>query len=179
MDTYQKIIAAVVLIIAGLASGIFFGRLFEGGEMFGGNAGGPPQENSAGASSPDSAGASGTGNAAVLADGNAIAVNDQAPGLSVAVRMAAFVRDGWVVVHENDGGKPGRILGAKRFSSGQGQSGVVELLRPTAEGNVYFAMLHDDDGDRQFDHIKDLPLRDPQGNMIFMRFVATANSPVE
>ena len=34
-------------------------------------------------------------------------------------------------------------------------------------------MLHADDGDRQYDHTKDLPITDPQGNVIMMRFIAT------
>ncbi len=91
--------------------------------------------------------------------------------------MVAFAVDGWVAIHEESDGKPGRILGARRFGIGINQSGSVELLRPTQEGKVYFAMLHADDGDRQFDHTKDLPLADPQGNVILMRFVAAA-SPV-
>lgn len=109
-----------------------------------------------------------------LLGGNAIAVNDQPPGMRVEVSLVSLAADGWVVVHEDLNGKPGRILGAQRFNAGQNQTGAADLLRGIEEGRVYYAMLHADDGDRQFDHQKDLPLRDPQGNAILMRFVATA-----
>lgn len=110
---------------------------------------------------------------AVLPGGNAIAVNDQASGSNVEVSFITLARDGWVVIHEERDGKPGNILGALRFNAGESQKGVVELLRPTVEGKTYFAMIHLDDGDRQFDHTKDLPVTDQQGNVIMMRFVAS------
>ena len=109
-----------------------------------------------------------------LAGGNAVAVNDQQPGSSVSITMVTLARDGWVVIHEGRDSQPGNILGAKRFTAGQNQSGTVELLRPTEEGKVYFVMLHSDDGDRQFDRAKDLLIADQQGNAIMMRFIATA-----
>ena len=111
---------------------------------------------------------------AVLLGANAVAVNDQPPGEKVKVSFVTLAEDGWVVIHEEHQNRPGNILGAKRFNSGANQKGLVELLRPTAEGRVYFAMLYKDDGDRQFDPIKDLPITDAQGNTIMMRFVATS-----
>ena len=115
---------------------------------------------------------------AVLTGGNAIAVNDQTPGATVMVSFVPLAQSGWVAIHEEADAKPGRIIGARRFDAGANQSGAVELLRPTEEGRVYFAMLHADDGDRQFDHAKDLPITDPQGNSILMRFIASA-APAE
>lgn len=113
-----------------------------------------------------------------LAGGNAIAVNDQSLGNAANIAMVTLAKDGWVVIHEGRDGRAGNILGAKRFNAGQNQSGAVELLRSTEEEKVYFAMLHSDDGDRQFDRAKDLPVTDPQGNVIMMRFVATS-APAE
>ena len=112
-----------------------------------------------------------------LTGGNAIAVSDQPPGNAVTIQMVVLATSSWVVIHEDAEGKPGRILGARRFdgTGGKQQSGGVDLLRGTEEGRVYYAMLHLDDGDRQFDHTKDLPIADQQGNVILMRFVASAN----
>lgn len=166
MDKIQLIIVAAVVFILGGVTGFLVGRSADGGSSPFGTWGEPAKEGVPG-------GELGT----LTLGGNAIAVNDQAPGLSVEVRLVTLARDGWVVIHEDRDGKPGNILGAQRLGAGANQSGSVELLRAIEEGKVYYAMLHSDDGDRAFDHTKDLPITDPQGNVILMRFVATANLP--
>ncbi len=159
LDPTQRIIAALVIVIIAGGLGFLLGRSVERRQ-----ASVDPMRQE---ESPLAAGA-------VLVGGSAIAVDDQAPGLTVAIKFVTLAKDGWVVVHEDRDGKPGNILGAQLFFVGQNQSGSVDLLRGTEEGRVYYAMLHNDDGDRKFDHQKDLPLTDPQGNIILMRFVATA-----
>ena len=114
---------------------------------------------------------------ALISGEHAIAVSDQAPGMRVNISFVTLAEHGWVAIHDDVGGRPGPILGAQRFDAGQNQSGAVELLRGTEEGRVYYAMLHRDDGDRQFDHTKDLPVTDGQGNVVLMRFVATSQPP--
>lgn len=109
-----------------------------------------------------------------LAGGNAIAVNDQPPGVKVIISFVTLAKDGWVAIHEDRDGKPGNILGARRFNAGERQSGAVDLLRATEPEKVYYAMLHSDDGDHQFDRAKDPAVTDPQGNAIMMRFVTAA-----
>ena len=168
MDAYQSTIAAAVLVIAGLTIGFLLGRDGSGALPLAGMTPASTPTPSPRAATPPPA------DSLLLSGPNAIAVNDQKPGLQVGVSMVVLSQDGWVVIHESEDGKPGRILGAKRFSVGTGLPGTVELLRPTEEGKVYFAMLHADDGDRQFDHAKDLPVKDPQGNAILMRFVASS-----
>ena len=112
----------------------------------------------------------------VLTGGNAIVVDDQAPGNKVNVAMVTLAKNGWAVIHSDTDGKPGRILGAHRFNAGENRDVAVELQKPTEEGKIYYAMLHFDDGDRQFHYQKDLPLTGPEGNTIMMRFVATSKS---
>lgn len=84
-----------------------------------------------------------------------IAVGDQAGGKTVTITSVSLPSSGWVAVHEDATGRPGKILGAQRFSKGTHAKGVVELLRATENGKTYYAMLHDDDGDRTFDPKKD------------------------
>ncbi|MCR4306919.1 MAG: hypothetical protein NUV42_03020 [Candidatus Yonathbacteria bacterium] len=82
---------------------------------------------------------------------------DQPAGLKVFIDSATMDEQGWIVIHEDREGTPGNILGARRFEVGV-SAGEVELLRNTVEGGIYYAMIHTDDGDGQFDHTKDLPL---------------------
>lgn len=160
MDIYQKVTAAIVMFSLGWAAGFWVGD--SGARVVPTNGGAPES----------STGQALSGSAISLGE-SALLVRDQAPGLRVDLAMVTIARDGWVVIHEEMDGKPGRILGARRVGAGAGLSVSVELLRPTEEGRVYFAMLHADDGDRAFDHTRDLPLQDAGGNVILMRFIAT------
>ena len=117
-----------------------------------------------------------TGQAGTSMSQNSVSVEDQKPGSLVAVQSFTLGMDGWVVIHDDVGGKPGHILGAHRFNAGTYTGRDVELLQKTEEGRVYYAMLHADDGDKQFDYRVDLPVQDGTGNAVMMRFVATAKS---
>ena len=107
----------------------------------------------------------------VLLGSNAIAVNNQPAGSSVLVQMAVFAEPGWVAIHEERDGGLGNTLGAGWFPAGQ-NSGTIELLRGTVPGGTYYAVLHKDDGDRQYNYKIDAPLTDPEGNALMMKFVA-------
>ena len=102
-----------------------------------------------------------------------IAVHNQPSGDMVSIDSISSEQGVWVAVHEDEAGKPGRILGAQLFLAGN-HSGVVELLRATAENKIYYAMLHRDDGDHVFDAAKDLPIKNADGNPAMARFTATS-----
>ncbi len=102
-----------------------------------------------------------------------ITTSDQDPGMYVLVGSFALAKDGWVVVHEDSLGSPGNILGARRFAAGTYENGLVELLRATEPNKTYYAMLHRDDGDRLFDHSKDLPVPAADGSLVMARFATT------
>lgn len=105
---------------------------------------------------------------------NAIEVDDQKVGSTVSVKSVKFENPGWVAIHDDADGKPGNILGAAWFPKGE-NSGIVELLRDTEQGKTYFAVLHNDDGDREFNHKIDLPLTDASGTIIMVKFMAAEN----
>lgn len=96
-------------------------------------------------------------------------VEDQPAGRQVFVDRVTHLGSIWVAVHENHNGEPGNILGAQRFQKGM-ISGFVDLLRSTKEGSVYHALLHNDEGGDQFDHTREVPLRDEDGNAIGVLF---------
>ena len=98
-----------------------------------------------------------------------IAAHNQPAGDAVSINSINSEQGAWVAVHEDEGGKPGRILGAQFFLAGN-HSGIVDLLRATAENKIYYAMLHRDDGDHVFDTAKDLPIKDEDGNPVMAKF---------
>jgi len=98
-----------------------------------------------------------------------IVVKDQPAGFKVIVDSVSLENVGWVAIHEDRDGELGNILGAYRFENGT-HSGEVELLRNTVEGGTYYAVIYNDDGDREFDHKKDVPLVDGLGNEIISEF---------
>lgn len=108
-----------------------------------------------------------------------IRVNNQLPGESVTLASLKLSKSIWIAIREDEKGSPGRILGA-RFFTPEDLSGTVPLLRGTTAGNSYYVFVYEDDGDREFDFKKDLPLFDPFGNMIIKKFdVVQPNSPHE
>ena len=76
-------------------------------------------------------------------------MSPQAAGNSVAIAKAAVSVPTWIVIYENNNGKPGNALGAALFSPGY-QVGTVEFLRGTTAGKSYLATEQVDNGDRKF-----------------------------
>ena len=103
---------------------------------------------------------------------NSLVVSDQPAGDTVSVSSLTLENAAWVAVHEDDNGKPGRILGAQLFPAGATHDGTVELLRGTTEKGIYYAMLHADDGDHAFDAAKDMPINGADGNPVMAKFTA-------
>lgn len=108
-----------------------------------------------------------------IAEGGKIAVSEQAAGMSVKIASVYLPVAGWVAVHEDAGGTPGKILGARRFEKGAYTGVAVELLRGTENGKIYYAMLHTDDGDRAFDAKKDALVKDASGSAVMVKFTIT------
>ena len=109
---------------------------------------------------------------AMIATGlSTVAADNQPAGKTVSVAVK-LEKEAWVAVHEETNGAPGKILGAQLFTAGT-HFGKVELLRGTVAGAKYYAMLHADDGDRKFDHAKDMPLKNAAGQAITDEFAAS------
>ncbi|HEY9584460.1 MAG TPA: hypothetical protein VJI33_02700 [Candidatus Paceibacterota bacterium] len=105
---------------------------------------------------------------------NILNVVDQAAGLQVNIEKANVPKSVWVAIHEDNGaGAPGNILGAQLFDVGM-TSGAVQLLRATESGKIYYAMIHDDNGDRAFLPKMDVPVVDAEGKPIMFTFKTTA-----
>lgn len=104
---------------------------------------------------------------------NAIYVPDQAPSQRIAIAVVYLERGGFVVIHEDNDGSPGSVLGVSGVL-GDGETGnlSVALARPSRNDEALYAMLHLDDGDGAFDATEDAPAQnDVDGGPIMMMFV--------
>lgn len=103
-----------------------------------------------------------------------IEVIDQIPGDEVIVKSVQMSAPGWIAVHDNLDGQPGRTLGAAYLSAGAYQNQVISLLRGTIDGEPYLVVIHNDDGDKVFNLKTDLPRVDAKGNLNQAVFIVTA-----
>ena len=111
---------------------------------------------------------------------NRIVVSDQFPGNVVYLSSVQLAKGGWVVIHKDNKGQPGDIIGQTWFDAGV-NPGKVTLSQSMVDGSVYYAMIHSDNGDKKFDAKVDMPLSDANGNVIMkiFRASATANADIK
>lgn len=107
-------------------------------------------------------------------EANRIIMGDQFPGNVVFLSSVNLANGGWVVIHKDNAGTPGEVIGAQYFDKGI-NTGKITLTKPTVDGGLYYAVLHSDDGDKKFDEAKDLPLKDSKGSVIMKIFKASAS----
>jgi len=101
-----------------------------------------------------------------------IIVSDQYPGNVVYISSVTMEKAGWVVIHKNANGVPGAVIGSVYVTAGVGPA-KVNLTESIVDGAMYYAMLHEDDGDKVFDANKDDPIKDARGNAIMKTFKAS------
>ncbi|MBU3968798.1 hypothetical protein KJ991_01105 [Patescibacteria group bacterium] len=90
-----------------------------------------------------------------------VAIESQPFGDSVIISGLDLEETVWVTIYESlENGELGNILGAGVFDKGSYKNANVELLRGTEGDSKYYVKLLKDDGDRTFDHVKDLPVKD-------------------
>ncbi|MEK7213695.1 MAG: hypothetical protein AAB637_01060 [Patescibacteria group bacterium] len=107
-------------------------------------------------------------------DVNRVIVSDQFPGNIVYISSVQLTQPGYVVIHKDNKGVPGDVIGYQYFEKGT-YPGKITLTSPTVEKDTYYAMLHSDDGDKKLNAEKDLPLKDASGNIIMKIFKASVN----
>ncbi len=153
----RKAFVLFVIIVAIIVGAAFFFR--SGRERFG--------------SLRDSAG--------LIIGANAIYVADQAPSQTLAVAVVHLEKPGFVVIHEDAAGAPGKILGASgALPTGETNNPAsIPLSRPTRNGETLYAMLHLDDGDSVFDAMKDKPALDSVGALPVMMIITVSAEATE
>lgn len=104
----------------------------------------------------------------VLENSDIDVASPQSAGQSVSINRVTVSQPTWVVVYDNNAGKPGNVLGAQLFFTSTG--GAVTLLRPTMAGKTYFIGRAIDDGDRKFQKVSDSIVADANGNPVLVTF---------
>ena len=112
---------------------------------------------------------------------NAIYVSEQKPGKIVLVSLIQFEKPGFVVIHEDNAGVPGKILGVSNLLARGETKNLppITLSRETKDGEVIYAMLHFDNGDDKFDAANDKPVLDKVGNEPMMTIAIVSEDAVE
>lgn len=141
----------LIAFIGGLIIGLLAGYFWFGGDS----------NNTSNSGNNGDNGASVIGSISRLA-GNAIFVSNQKPGETVEVGLVQFENPGFVVIQEDNDGKPGRVIGSKLFPAGQSE-GIIELNESTEDGKTYHAVLWDDNADNKFAEADDVAIPTDDG----------------
>ncbi len=109
--------------------------------------------------------------------GPSVTVNNQTlnqPDL-VTISQAVYDQNGFVVIHEDNGGAPGDVLGnSVLLSPGTTNNISIQLNRNAIDGETLYAMLHKDNGDGIYTNpTDDPPVTDAGGNVVTPSFVVS------
>jgi hypothetical protein len=106
---------------------------------------------------------------------NAVQVNDQAlVNDTVTVALVTSTGPGWLVIHADNGGKPGAVIGHSQVRAGDNQDVLVQIDLSQATP-MLFAMLHTDAGvlgTYEFPGT-DVPAMDSNSQMVTPAFAVT------
>ena len=107
----------------------------------------------------------------------AVTVADQTadPANTVVVATVTSVGPGFIVIHADDGGAPGEVLGNTAVNDGSNSDVSVTLSRDAVDGEVLYAMLHIDAGVQGTYEFPgpDVPATDADGDVITPSFTVT------
>jgi hypothetical protein len=113
---------------------------------------------------------------AMWAEPNGLVVSDQLPGSAVIVSAVIIEQDGWIVIHAEENGAAGKIIGSVYIAAGERSQVSVPLSEATVDGQGYYAMLHTDAGGSEFNPAEDVPVQSQLGGPIMTRFMADATA---
>lgn len=116
-----------------------------------------------------------------IVSNNAIYVAEQTPGRQVSVSVVRLEKPGFVVIHEDTAGTPGKILGVSSLlPAGETKNLTpMTLSRATTDDETMYLMLHLDNGDSGFDATKDKPALDSVGGTPVMMVATISKDATE
>jgi hypothetical protein len=101
---------------------------------------------------------------------DAILVSNNKVGNEVEVDYVKIAKQGFVVIHEDKDGQPGGVAGVSPLLNAGEQREVFVKKIKIKDKTSYWAMLHYDDGDGQFDAQKDPPVKNANGGIVMGTF---------
>ena len=102
---------------------------------------------------------------------NRIDVGDQYPGNVVYVQGVSLAKDGWVVIHKDNAGQPGEIIGYSYVLAGVNPVTItLNAGKVITDGGTYYVMLHTGIDPKKFDPSVDKPLTNANGDIIMHVF---------
>lgn len=105
-------------------------------------------------------------------------VADQRPSSFINIAFGTLIKPGFVVIHENDDGKFGKIIGNSRIlPAGNFENLSIGLVRLAIHGDSLFAVIYEDSGDNIFSPELDLPSKDDKKDIMFYQFRIDSNAP--
>lgn len=121
------------------------------------------------------------GSAGLFISNSAIYVAEQTPGPRVSVSVVRLEKPGFVLIHEDAFGAPGKILGVSNLlPRGETKNLLpIVLSRPTRDNEIIYAMLHFDNGDGKFDASNDKPALDSVGDAPVMMIITISKDAIE
>lgn len=115
---------------------------------------------------------------AMLAGSNTIFMNPQMPGSEIQVTTVMLQQPGYVVIHRDNNGEPGEVIGHSALLGTDVVDARVELNEAVVDGDQLYAMLHSDDGDGVYEFPDaDEPIVDETtGEPVMMLFTISADA---
>ncbi|MFO7166578.1 MAG: cupredoxin family copper-binding protein [Chloroflexota bacterium] len=107
--------------------------------------------------------------------GSVDAADQAVTNRTVTVANVTSSVDGWIVIHLDEGGQPGRVLGYAGVRAGDNPNVQVTLSEDVAAGTGLWPMLHVDAGavgTYEFPGA-DVPVRDADGNVVMRMITVT------
>lgn len=157
------------------------GDMSDGGGQDGGQQDGGQQDGG----QDDGGQQDGGDNDATPSANNTVSADDQvldaAASNEVTIASVHLENDGFVVIHEDDNGAPGAVIGHHQAQAGDNADIVVTLDRNVENGETLYAMLHDDSNSNDtYDFVsagdEDGPLLDGNGDPITDSFMVNVPS---
>lgn len=90
----------------------------------------------------------------------------------VFVGYVVLSAPGFVVVYDDNDGVPGKPIGDSGWLEQGGEHISFWIDEILQEGNVYYAVIYHDDGDKDFQEVQDKQATDSQGSVVLMTFEA-------
>lgn len=118
---------------------------------------------------------------AMRAEDNMVVVSEQRPGTSITGSLTVLAAPGYLVIHEDDNGAPGAILGASALlQPGENSNVQVRLSRAARDGETLHAMLHfEKGGNTAFSAAEDTPVPSRLGGPISGWFQISKDAPAD